>query len=74
MAAFQESNGSFRVLFRHHGKVAKGEPDVTLGGVEETLLRLRQGFLKLPPGAHVVEFVQHKGTLPVTKAGAVVRV
>ena len=58
MAALQERNGSFRVPSRHRGKqhsypigrVTQDEADLTLGGVKETLLRLRQGFLKLPPG------------------------
>ena len=80
MAALQERNGSFRVLFRHRGKqhsypigrVTQSEADLTLGGVKETLLRLRQGFLKLPSGSDVVEFVKHKGDPPVTKDGVVV--
>jgi integrase len=77
MAAIQERNGSFRVLFRHNGKqyaftvgkvpqVTRKEAEATAGTVDLTLLRLNQRLLRIPPGVDLVTFVRHGGNVPVT--------
>src|SRR4051812_16593488 len=73
MAALQERNGSFRVIFRYGGrqhsftagKVSHREADLIASGVDRVLLRLEQGLLSLPPGADLIEFVRHDGKPPV---------
>jgi len=73
MAAIQERNGSYRVIFRHRGKqhnftigrVSEAEARAKADQVEYLLMRLDQGLLSLPPGADIVAFVRHDGTIPV---------
>lgn len=72
MAAIQERNGSFRVIFRHHGKqhtftlgrVSPAEAQAKADQVDYLLMRLGQGLLSLQPGGDIVTFVRHDGTLP----------
>ncbi len=72
MAAIQERNGSFRVIFRHHGKqhtftlgrVSPAEAQAKADQVEYLLMRLGQGLLSLQPGGDIVAFVRHDGTPP----------
>lgn len=69
MAAVQERNGSFRILFRYLGKqytftlgeVARGEAETKAAQVEYLLLRLKQGFVHLPPGVAITEFLEKDG-------------
>ncbi|SIO11507.1 Site-specific recombinase XerD [Singulisphaera sp. GP187] len=80
MAAIQERNGSYRVLFRRHGKqhafklgrVGEAEAKAKADQVDYLLMRLDQGLLTLPPGVDIVEFVRHDGTIPVTNGEPVV--
>lgn len=69
MAALQHRNGSYRVIFRYHGK----QQSFTLGGVSQEeaekksalvdylLLRLEQRLATLPPGIGIVEYLQFDG-------------
>src|SRR4051812_19122538 len=74
MAALQERNGSFRILFRHHGKqsafklgkVSREEAEATVGCVDLLLLRLGQRLISLPPGVDLVTFLRHGGSVPAT--------
>jgi integrase len=72
MASLQERNGSYRVLFCHHGKlhaftlgkVAKDEAETKAQQVEYLLMRLKQRLLVLPDGVDIVSFVEHDGKPP----------
>jgi integrase len=74
MAALQERNGSFRVLFRHHGKqhtftvgeVSRAEAEAKAAQADYLLMRLRQRLLVLPEGADIVSFLRHDGNPPDT--------
>ena len=74
MAAIHERNGNFRVMFRYCGKqrnftlgrVAEAEAKAKADQVEYLLMRLDQGLIALPPGADIVTFVRHDGTIPAT--------
>ncbi len=80
MAAVQQRNGRYRVLFRFHGKqhtftlgrVSETEAQAKADQVEYLLMRLKQGLLQLPPGGDIVAFVQHDGVVPVTNHGQLV--
>lgn len=69
MAAVQERNGSFRILFRFLGKqytftlgeVARDEAETKAAQVDYLLLRIKQGFVQLPPGVSITEFVEKDG-------------
>jgi integrase len=69
MASLQERTGSYRVIFRFHGKqhfvaigkVSQEEAEAKAAHVEYLLMRLKQGLLELPPDIGIVEFVQHDG-------------
>jgi integrase len=69
MASLQERNGSFRYIFRFHGKqhfvtlgkVSSEEADAKAAQVEYLLLRLKQRLIELPAGIGIVEFLQHDG-------------
>ena len=58
MASLQERNGSFRILFSHHGKlhtftIGKVEPDEAENKVKQAdylLMRLKQRLITLPDG------------------------
>jgi integrase len=74
MAALQERNGSFRVLFRHHGKqhtftlgeVTRAEAEAKAAQADYLLMRLRQRLLVLSEGADIVSFLRHDGNPPDT--------
>src|SRR5260370_20392958 len=73
MAAIQQRNDSYRVIFRHHGKqhtftlgrVSEAEAKAKADQVEYLLMRLAQGLLALPAGADIVTFVRCDGSIPV---------
>jgi integrase len=75
MASLQERNGSYRVLFCHHGKlhtftigkVEKDEAENKARQVNYLLMRLKQRLIVLPDGTDIVTFVEHDGNPP--KAG-----
>ncbi len=74
MAAIHERNGNFRVMFRYRGKqrnftlgrVSEAEAKAKADQVEYLLMRLDQGLIALPPGADIVTFVRHDGTIPAS--------
>jgi hypothetical protein len=75
MAALQERNGSYRVLFRFNGKqhaftlgqVTKGEADSKAAQVDYLLMRIKQRLVQLPDGTDIVTFVQFDGSPPATQ-------
>lgn len=76
MAALQERNGSYRVLFNYQGKqraftlgkVSDAEAEAKAAQVDYLLMRLRQGLIAMPPGCDVVAFFKYDGTPPVLTA------
>jgi integrase len=64
-------NGSYRILFCHHGKlhaftigkVQKSEAENKARQVDYLLMRLKQRLIALPDGADIVTFVEHDGKL-----------
>jgi integrase len=72
MASLQRRNGSYRILFCHHGKlhsftigkVKKAEAEVKARQVDYLLMRLKQGLLLLPTGTDIVSFIEHDGNPP----------
>jgi integrase len=77
MAALQHRNGSFRILFRFHGKqyaftlgrVAEDEAETKRGQVDYLLLRLKQRLISLPEGVDIVTFLEFDGKPPVASSG-----
>ena len=65
MAALQERNGSFRVLFYHNGKretftigkIRRQEAESTSAQVDYLLMHLEQRFVSIPQGVDVVAFI-----------------
>ncbi len=80
MANLQQRSGTYRVIFRFHGKqhfvmigkVSSEEAEAKAAQVEYLLMRLKQGLIELPPGIDIAEFVQHDGKppAPATPASA----
>jgi integrase len=74
VASLQERNGSYRVLFRYHGKlhaftlgrVGNDEAENKARQVDYLLMRLKQRLLVLPDGVDIVTFVEHDGKPPTT--------
>jgi integrase len=72
MASLQERNGSYRVLFCHHGKlhtftigkVEQSEAENKAWQVDYLLMRLKQRLLVLPDGTDIVTFIEHDGKPP----------
>ncbi len=72
MAALQDRNGSFRLLFRYDGKqhtftigeVSRPEAEAKAAQAEYLLMRLKQRLVTLPPGTDVVAFLKHDGKPP----------
>lgn len=66
MAAVQERNGSYRVVFLHEGKQhvlilgRVSEPEAKASQVDYLLMRLKQGLVTLPPGVDIVAFVRQR--------------
>jgi integrase len=80
MAALQERNGSFRVIFRYQGKqrsftlgrVSRDEAEAKAGHVDLILLRIRQNLLAIPAGISIEEFLLSDGQVkPPEQAAAV---
>jgi hypothetical protein len=77
MASLHERTGTFRVIFRFHGKqhfasigqVSKEEAEAKAAHVDYLLMRLKQGLIELPPGVGIVELVQHDGKPPASAVG-----
>src|SRR3954464_15541990 len=69
MAALQNRNGSFRVIFRYEdrqhsvpvGKVKQDEAEAFLGKVEHLLLRIKQGWVAVPAGVTITDFILADG-------------
>ena len=74
MASLQERNGSYRILFCHHGKlhtftigkVEKDEAENKARQVDYLLMRLKQRLIVLPDGTDIVTFIEHDGKPPDT--------
>jgi integrase len=74
MASLQERNGSYRVLFCHHGKlhtftigkVEQSEAENKVRQVDYLLMRLKQRLVVLPEGTDIVAFIEHDGKPPNT--------
>jgi hypothetical protein len=72
MSSLQERNGSYRVLFSHHGKlhsftigkVKKAEAETKARQVDYLLMRLKQRLVVLPEGTDIVTFIEHDGKPP----------
>ena len=78
MAALQERNGSYRILFRFNGKqhaftlgdVGKAEAESKAAQVDYLLMRVKQQFVKVPDAVDIVTFVRFDGSPPATSVGA----
>jgi integrase len=78
MAALQERNGSYRILFRYRGKqhtftlgkVPEREANNWAASVDQILLRVEQNLLHVPPGTDIVSFVKNGGKAPELPAVA----
>ena len=74
MASLQERNGSYRILFCHHGKlhaftIGKVKPDEAENKarqVDYLLMRLKQQQIVLPEATDIVTFVEHDGKPPTS--------
>lgn len=77
MASVQERAGKFRIQFRFNGrreslnlgKVTERAAAGRAAKIEEVLSLLGTGYLQLPPGIDVVEFVRHDGKPPAPNPG-----
>jgi integrase len=77
MAALQERNGHYRVMFWYHGKqhtfnlgpVAEDEANTKVGQVNYLLMRLKQGLATLPAGCDIATFLEFDGKPPGAKTG-----
>jgi hypothetical protein len=75
MASVQVRAGTYRVIFRFHGKqhfvmvgkVSPQEAAAKAAQVEYLLMRLKQGLIELPAGVDIAEFVQHDGKPPAAE-------
>jgi integrase len=78
MASLQQRAGTYRVIFRFHGKqhflmvgkVSPQEAQAKSAQVDYLLMRLKQGLIELPGGVGIVEFVQHDGKPPAAATPA----
>ena len=74
MAALQERNGSYRVIFNYRGKQRAftlgrvAEAEARAAQVDYLLMRLKQGLIEIPPGGDVVGFFKHDGAPPAVPA------
>jgi len=79
MAALQERNGRFRVIFRYQGKqhsftlgsVPRDEAEAKAGYVDLVLLRIRQNLLTVPAGVTIEEFLLSDGQVKKPEQAAV---
>src|SRR5262245_14959110 len=69
MASLHERNGWFHVFFRLGGQQTsialktkdRKDAEALLGGVEKVLFRIEQGFLEMPPGCDLRQFLLSDG-------------
>ncbi|MDB5345997.1 MAG: site-specific recombinase XerD [Schlesneria sp.] len=69
MAGLQHRNGSYRVLFRYHGKqhaftlgeVSQDEAETKAAQVDYLLMRLQQRLASIPAGMTILDYVQFDG-------------
>src|SRR5262245_15805093 len=79
MAALQERNGSFRVIFRFRGKqhsftlgrVSRDEAEAKAGHVDLVLLRIRQNLLAVPASVTIEEFLLADGQVKTPELAAI---
>jgi hypothetical protein len=72
MASQQERDGRWQCQFIHCercrtfalGRISEAEARAKADQVEYLLMRLDEGLIALPPGADIVTFVRHDGTIP----------
>lgn len=72
MATLQLRSDSYRILFCYHGKrhtftlgeVPQDEAEKKVEQVEYLLMRLKQGYVHIPPGVAITDFVAHDGNVP----------
>jgi integrase len=72
MAAVQFRKGSYRVIFRYHGrqetftlgKVSQEEAEAKASQVDYLLLRLKQRLANVPPGVDIINYVMFDGKPP----------
>jgi len=72
MAALQNRNGSWRVIFRYDGKqrafticeVSAADATVHKASTEELLRLLKRGLIEVPAGCGIEEFLFHRGKPP----------
>ena len=83
MASLQRRNGTYRFIFRHHGrqhfvaigKVSEAEAKAKAAQVEYLLLRLEQRLIELPDGVDgvdIVDFLRFDGKPPAGDVAKVV--
>jgi integrase len=78
MASLQERGGRWQCQFLYHGKrrtfalgrVTEAEAKAKSDQVDYLLMQLGQGLISLPPGADIVTFVRHDGTIPKSASEA----
>lgn len=74
MAGLQHRNGSYRVLFRYHGKqfaftlgkVSQDEAETKAAHVDYLLMRLQQRLATVPAGVTILDYVQYDGQVEET--------
>jgi hypothetical protein len=77
VASIQQKGDSFYCQFFHQGhrhtftigRVSRDEAESKAGQVDYLLMRIKQGYLNVPAGTDIVEFVKNDGQLsaPVQK-------
>src|SRR4051794_38455509 len=75
MAGPQERSGSYRLIFRYHGKqhtltlgkVSDEEARTKSAQADSLLKRLKQRLIELPPGVDIVEFIEFDGRPPADR-------
>lgn len=75
MANLQQRNGSYRIRFRHDGKlqtftlgeVDQDEAENKAKQVDYLLMRLKQGLVTIPAGVDVVDFIRFDGKPPASQ-------
>ena len=78
MASLQERDGRWQCQFLYRGKrrtfalggVTEAEARAKADQVDYLLMRLGQGLIALPPGADIVAFVRHDGSMPTEASPA----
>jgi len=76
MTALQNRHGSYRVIFRYHGKqhtftlgeVSSEEAETKAAQVDYLLMRLKQRLAAVPTGMGIVDYLQFDGKPPAVNA------